>query len=168
MSAVRMFKSGRSPSSAGLSARQVELASSRTAMADTDSPSRLARVSRRCTTSSGTFRKYNVLMLQYASILRRICKSPGMVLVSIVKSVPTAAFNSSASPSRLLCAMAALPVSVVKWGKRARVALTGLTIERGLSMGWLTSTSNGTFGGSDEGRSREWCEPDGSGHGDRC
>src|SRR5664280_3487108 len=60
-------KSGRLPSNAGLSALRDTSPSSLTATAPTDVASRAASRSRRATTSSGTFRKYSVLMLQYAS-----------------------------------------------------------------------------------------------------
>src|SRR5665811_821262 len=60
-------KSGRLPSSAGLSALRDTSASSLTATAPTDVASRAASRSRRATTSSGTFLKYSVLMLQNAS-----------------------------------------------------------------------------------------------------
>src|SRR5674476_627200 len=60
-------KSGRLPSNAGLSALRDTSASSLTATAPTDVASRAASRSKRATTSSGTFLKYSVLMLQYAS-----------------------------------------------------------------------------------------------------
>lgn len=61
-------KSGKEPSRAGLSALRDASASSLTAMAPTEVASRAASRSRRSTTSSGTFRKYSVLMSHNASI----------------------------------------------------------------------------------------------------
>src|SRR6266540_329879 len=62
-------RSGRAPSRARLSARRELSASSRTATALTEMPSRSARRLRRSTTSSGTPRRYSVLMSQNASSL---------------------------------------------------------------------------------------------------
>src|SRR5450759_4523649 len=67
MVATSTPKSGRLPSNAGLSALRDTSASSLTATAPTDVASRAASRSKRATTSSGTFLKYSVLMLQNAS-----------------------------------------------------------------------------------------------------
>ena len=75
MSFASTERSGRSASSAGLSARRAITASSRVANAETDNPSRAASRSSLAPTSSGTFRRYSVLMSHNASSNAAICDS---------------------------------------------------------------------------------------------
>ena len=79
-SSASIPRSGRSPRRTGFRTRRVDAANSRTAIDETESPSFAASSFRRSTTSSGTFRKYRVLMSHNASIMRHICKPRSTVV----------------------------------------------------------------------------------------